>query len=41
MNRHIEYVMCISDKLIHTNIETSVDYGRLVLWQNLNYITYI
>ncbi len=41
MNRHIEYVMYRSDKLIHTNIEASVDYGRLVLWQKLNYITYI
>jgi hypothetical protein len=40
MNRHVEYVMYINDKLIHTNI-ASVDYGWLVLWQNLNYITYI
>jgi hypothetical protein len=41
MNRHIKYVMYKSDKLIHTNIKTSVDYGRLVLRQKLNYITYI
>lgn len=31
MNIHIEYVMHRSDKLIHTNIETSVNYGQLVL----------
>jgi hypothetical protein len=41
MNRHIEYVMYRSDKLIHTNIEASVVYEWLVLWQKLNYITYI
>jgi hypothetical protein len=41
MNRHIQYVMYRSDKLIHTNIEENVNYGQLVLWQKLNYITYV
>jgi hypothetical protein len=31
MNRHIEYAMYKSGKLIHTNIYANVDYGQLVL----------
>jgi hypothetical protein len=41
MNRHMEYVVYKSDKLKRTNKEENVNYGQLVLWQKLNYITYI